>query len=144
MADGRKLVQLQGFAKIEYGERAVKFILLDREGRLINENSSPLLFTYETIFDKQVFTTTIENQDVQFVSVLLDVNEEQFSTLKDLTHSVGNWRSTELQTLTAEMADKGATRPPSPKNLMVNSLREWHMENDNLVSVSGVVNPIQH
>ncbi len=144
MANERKLVQLQGFAKIEYGESTVKFILLNQQGQVIDEQLPLMAFSYRDIVDKQVFTIHMGLAQVQFVNVLLrNIDEEKLKNLKDLTHSVANWETTELQTLTAEMAYKDPTRPPR-KDEMVNSLREWHIVNGKLTSVSRVVNPVQH
>ncbi|MEZ0539066.1 hypothetical protein [Fibrella arboris] len=139
MADpARRLIQLQSFVTIEYGQGTVKFILLDNEGRPINAQSSPLVFAFGQVFDKQVFTTKINNQPVLFVNVLLDANQEQYRTLKDLTHTTANLETLEFRALATS---KDPLRPPR-KDLEANTVREWTIENGVLATVSRVAESI--
>ena len=132
MADEqRRLFQVQGFANVEITNDAdgypqtISITMLNNEGYPIlpREGEVPLVFQKGQFFNKQLFEANLNGHSVRFINVLLDVDEDQYKTLKQQTYSQAAWGERPQDRSQLALSSKDV--PGRPRKDMPSSLDEW-------------------
>ncbi|TAE32985.1 MAG: hypothetical protein EAZ91_03755 [Cytophagales bacterium] len=116
MTDEQRLIQLQGFAKID----GTSVVFLDEDGKAIGDG--PLHFSENALSNDVVFTTNIQGQTVHFINTIVALSEEGYARyrteLEGASQSDGHSSRTQTayRILSAESGGKNPiNKPPGYK-----------------------------